>query len=388
MHDKRTRLWIPGPTEVRAEIAAELARPAIGHRSSAMTELIERIDRHLGWLFGLDPLGSTRACVHTSSASGLMEAALAGVEGPVLCLVNGAFSKRFADMCRARGLAHEVLEVRTGEAPEPDRVADRLAAAVQSGRAFGAYTAVANETATGVALDLGALAPAAREASPETLAIIDQVTLAGGQPARVDELGLDVAITGSQKALALPPGLALAAFSARYRERAAKVPHRGWYLDPLRVLDGHLERKTPATPAVPLYYALARQLEDIAAGLLEGGGFASPEAAFRARCERHTRMARRTLAWAAGHGFVPLPADTRRASHTVSCLRTDGGATGAGRRVDTQALLSGLETRGHRVSNGYGDWKGKSVRIGHMGDHLETDLEELLAAADEVLAGV
>jgi aspartate aminotransferase-like enzyme len=384
----RPRLWIPGPTEVRPELAAELARPAIGHRSGAMTELIERVDRHLHWFFGFDPNGGTRAAVHTSSASGLMEAALAGVDGPVLCLVNGAFSKRFADMCNARGIEHEVLAVPPGEAPDPQAAAERLAAPFAAGRPFAAMTCVANETATGVALDLDGLMGAAREASPSTLRIVDQVTLAGGQPARVDELAIDVAITGSQKALALPPGLALAAFSARYCVRAASVPQRGWYLDPLRVLEGHAGRKTPATPAVPLYYALARQLEDMAAGVLEGGGFVEPRAAFAARCERHTRMARRTLAWAAGHGLAPLASDPARASMTVSCLRTDGGADGRGRNLDTQVFLARLEARGHKLSNGYGDWKGRSLRIGHFGDHLETDLEQMLAAADEVLAGL
>ena len=170
---------------------------------------------------------------------------------------------------------------------------------------------------------------------------------------------------GVQKCLALPPGITVFCASAEYVERAESRPRRSFTLDPVRTLRGHIERKTPATPSISHYFALARQLADIGR---EG---------WDARFERHARMQAGTLAWARRHGLEPFP-DEPALSPTVSCLR--GGA------LDVARLIAGLKRRGLAISNGYGDLKGLTFRIGHMGDHTEQGLAELLAAADEVLA--
>jgi aspartate aminotransferase-like enzyme len=164
--------------------------------------------------------------------------------------------------------------------------------------------------------------------------------------------------------------------SSRYLQRARKQPRRGFYLDPVLVLEGHASRKTPSTPCIPLYFALAKQLQDISAGVVEGGG-AQGAAAWQARFERHRRMQARTQAWAMEQNLKLLPAEPLR-SRTVACVESSG--------LDVPALLAELKRRGHQISNGYGKLKDATFRIGHMGDHLESDLADLLGHASEAIA--
>ncbi len=368
------RLWIPGPTHVRPELLRLCAEPMIGHRTPDMVELLARTDPHLPLLFGYDPANGARAAVASTSATGMMEAALIGLSGRrVLSVVGGAFAKRWRDIARGLGLDVVTLEIAWGEAP----TAEQLTRALESDGPFDAITLVANETSTGVLAELDALAEARRAVAPEALLLVDAVTLAAGGPVEMDARGIDFAVTGSQKALALPPGLAPFVASARYLEQARSAERRGWYLDPVRLIDGHAAGKTPTTPAIPLLRALAQQLEDISAGVVEGGGFVEPADAWTARFDRHLRMRERVTAWAASRSLCPFPARKELNSPTVTCVSTAGPNGPAFDAADLcrQALKQGL-----RISNGYGNLKGRTFRIGHMGDHLETDLEHLLGA--------
>ena len=369
-------LWIPGPTQVRPEILAECARPAIGHRTKAMAELVARLDPGLKLAFGIEAESRSHVAAHTCSATGLMEAALRGVEGRVLSIVGGAFGRRWQKIAAQLGLDSVTLDVAWGDcvrAEELDRV-------LREEGPFEAVTLVCNETSTGARTPLARVADV-MGAHRDTLLLVDVVSYLAGGPVEVDAHGIDFCVAGSQKALALPPGLAVCAASERYVERAREAPRRGMYLDPLAILDGHAQRKTPSTPCTPLYYALAKQLDDI------GAGVTLPEAerhvrgieAWRARFAVHERMRARTAAWAERHGLAPLPSP-EHASPTVSCIRSES--------IDTAAFVAGLKERGFEISNGYGDLKNKTFRIGHMGDHTEAELEELLAAADNALATV
>ncbi|MEZ5976606.1 MAG: HAD-IB family phosphatase [Planctomycetota bacterium] len=368
-----TSLWIPGPTHVRPRILAAQTEPMIGHRSGKMTALIERIDPHLPLLFGFEPGSGARAAVATGSATALMEAALHGAGERVLSIVGGAFAKRWYEIARTLGKKASAHEVTWGHTITPEN----LVQVIEREGPFDAVTIVANETSTGVVTPLAPIAAALREHAPQTHLLVDAVTLAAGQPVDLDAVGIDFVLTGSQKALALPPGLALCAASARYQERARSVESRSWYLDPLRILDGHEKRATPTTPAISLYQALAVQLEDIAVGAIEGGA-ATPAEGWAKRFARHERMQRRTLEWAHGHELCPYPAKPEWCSATVSCIAASG--------LDVGAFVTDLKAVGFEISNGYGDLKGKTFRIGHMGDHTEADLEALLAAATDAIA--
>ncbi len=370
-----TKLWIPGPTEVRPAILAACAEPMIGHRAPEMRELIARIDPHLPHAFGLAPGSSARCAVASTSASGVMEGALLGCGARILGVVNGAFSKRWHEMARLLGKDAVALDVDWGATVTPQELHRVLA---EQGP-FDAVTVVANETSTGVCTPIGPLAAARDATNPETLLLVDVVSLLAGAPVDFDANGADLMLAGVQKALALPPGLTVFCASARYVERARERPNRGWFLDPVRLLEGHEARKTPATPCIPLYRALANQLEDITAGatLRAQDAKRSGRDAWQARYEKHERMRDRTLQWAQSRALEPFPREGLR-SPTVACLRSGS--------IDVELLIAGLVERGLRISNGYGPLKGATFRIGHMGDHDEDGLEELLGAIDAVLA--
>jgi len=366
-------LWIPGPTEVRPEILAECARPAIGHRSPAMTELIERIDPHLPLAFGLAEGSSASCAVHSVSASGMMEASLRGVGPRVLAIQNGAFSRRFRQMAELLGKEVVAIELEWGTGIAP---ADLRRVLEESGP-FDAVSLVSNETSTGVKTPLDSVSDVLRD-FPGTLLLVDLVSYIAGARVDFDQNGIDFAFAGVQKAFACPPGVSVFCASERYLETARQQPNRGWALDPVLLTEGHLNKKPPATPCTPLYYALAKQLEDITSGatLPEDQRLLSGAAAWQARFDKHTRMQARTLRWAHAHGLELLPAPAF-ASPTVSCIRAG--------HIDVAAMAKALLARGFEISNGYGELKGKTFRIGHMGDHMEDDLEVLLRHMDEVL---
>ena len=369
-------LWIPGPTQVRPEILAECARAVIGHRTAEMSATIERLDPGLKLAFGLAAGSSSQVAVHTASATALMEASLIGAGERVLCVVNGAFSKRWLQIAQALGKDATALEVPLGQPADLGRLAARLA----KGPAFDAVTFVSSETSTGTLTPLAGVTEVL-SAHPETLLLCDLVSYVAGAPVDFDAHRLDFGFGGVQKAFALPPGIAVACVSQRYIERARRQPRRSFYLDPIRILDGHAARKTPITPCIPLYFALARQLEDITSGATlpdADRGRSGPDA-WAARFAKHDRMRARTLAWADEQGLGSFP-EPRYGSPTVSCLRAG--------TLDAGALVAGLKTRGFEISNGYGDLKGGTFRIGHMGDHTEDGLEQLLSAASEVLDGL
>ena len=362
-------LWIPGPTHVRSEILSQLAKPPIGHRSKAMIELIERIDPGLRHAFGLDEGSPSRVACGTHSATAMMEGSLSAVGPRILSIVNGAFSRRWRDIASVMEKDVTTLEVELGDAVSREE----LEAALAKG-SFDAVTLVVNETSTGVLTPLGPVAEALKS-SPGTLLLVDVVSAIAGSPVDFDRHGVDFALAGINKALALPPGITVMCASERFLEQARARKRTSWYLDPVRTIEGHVARKTPTTPCISHYAALAQQLEDISAGytLPEAERGKTGRDAWNARYAKHERMRERTLAWAEGHGITPFPR-AELSSPTISCLSASG--------VDVEALLSGLKTEGYEVGNGYGPLKGETFRIGHMGDHTEEALEVLLSTAD------
>jgi aspartate aminotransferase-like enzyme len=348
----------------------------IGHRSKAMTELTERLDPGLKLAFGLAPGSRAHVAVHSTSATGLMEAALRGAGPRILSLVNGAFSKRFAEIAALVGKQVTRLEAPLGRAvPLPE-----LLRALREQGPFDALTVVSNETSTGVRQPLPELAAALAE-FPDLLLLVDLVSYLAGAPVAFDANRIDFGFAGVQKALALPPGISVLCASERYLEGARRQPLRGFHLDPVRILEGHEQRATPATPCISLYYALARQLEDIGNGLTlpakdRGKSGAS---AWAARFEEHARMQQVTEAWAGSNDLELLP-PPELCSPTISCIRS--GA------LDVAAFLAAMKQRGHELGDGYGELKGQTFRIGHMGDHTESELAAMLAIADDVIAGL
>jgi aspartate aminotransferase-like enzyme len=356
------RFFLPGPTEVLPEILAAQTRPMIGHRGKSMEQLIAGIMPGLMRIFRT----ARPVFISSSSATGLMEAAVRNCGGRrVLSLVNGAFSERFFRIAQANGLEAEAMEVPLGEVHLPERVE----AALRRGR-FDAVTVVHSETSTGALNPIRELAEVARGAG-EALLLVDSVTGIAGAPVETDTWRLDFVLTGSQKALALPPGLALGVAGERALARAKSTPNRGVYFDLLE-FDAYIRKnQTPNTPAVSLMYALAAQVARIDAETIEG------------RWRRHQAMAERTWQWAEeqrANGLeVSVLAPRGYRSPTVTCLRLPPGRKGG-------EINEKMKARGFTISAGYGALKDATIRIGHMGDHTVAELDELLHVLTEVIA--
>ncbi len=348
------RFFLPGPTEVHPDVLAAQASQMIGHRGAAITGLMEYIAAGMGEVFQT----SRPVIVSTSSASGLMEAAVRnGVAGgPVLALVDGAFSDRFAEIAMACGKVVDIWNVEWGSVHSPAELDDRLSA-----KRYDAVILSQSETSTGALQDLESIARVVASHA-ETLLLVDSVTGIGGVATFPDEWGIDFILTGSQKALALPPGLAFGAASEPMMERARTVPDRGWYFDLELLARDVVRNQTPATPAVSLLYSLEYQLTRI----LEEG--------MKTRWNRHLDMQAATVRWVEKSGLDLLAADGSR-SPTVSCVV----------HPEPNRVVSAMAARGWVVGAGYGRVNDRTFRIGHMGDHTVDEVEDLLAALDEVV---
>lgn len=355
------RFFLPGPTEVHPDVLAAMQRPMIAHRGQEMTELLSGMQPGLQKLFK-----TTRpVLIGTCAATGFMEMAIrSGVRHRVLSLVGGAFGHRFAAIGRACGRDVVQLDVPLGKTVEPDMLRDALRRSQVD-----AVTLVHSETSTAALAPVEDLAAVVSEFDDVVL-LVDAVTSMAGLPVETDRLKLDFVLTGSQKALALPPGLALAAASERMIERAEEVPERGAYLDLVAYEEATRNNQPTNTPAISLLYALEAQLRRIDG---EGG--------VERRWERHRLMYERVERWvddnaqALGIGFLP---DAGRRSWTVSCLTLPDGKSG-------RDIARECRSRGWTIGSGYGDLKETTIRIGHMGDHTPDGLDNLLTVLEEVL---
>ena len=354
------KLFIPGPTEVRPEILDAQSQWMIGHRMPECADLIGSIKPKLSQVF----YTSQTVLISASSGTGLWEAAIRNCVGKkVLTCVNGAFAKRFSDVAALNGKDLEVLEVPWNQPILPEHVVDRL-----STGEFDAVTVVHNETSTGVTSPIREIAEAIRSmpGGGEIMILVDSVSGLSGARIEMDAWDLDVVLSSSQKAFALPPGLSFCAVSDRAMAKAQTVPKRGYYFDFISLAKSMAKNQTPATPAISLLFALDRQLDNMMAEGMEN------------RFARHLAMRDRTIDYVRGKGFGLYPVPGYE-SPTVTCVENGAG-------IDISSLNAHLRSHGMIISNGYGDLKGKTFRIAHMGDTQPSDLEELFVAMDGFFA--
>ncbi|MDB6170143.1 MAG: Alanine--glyoxylate transaminase [Verrucomicrobia bacterium] len=351
------KLFIPGPVAVSEKTLQAMAQPMIGHRSTDFVALYQKIQPELQALFYTkDPV-----YLSTSSAWGVMEGSLRNVvQKKVLCCMNGAFSDKWLDVAQRCGKAAGSLKYEWGQPIDPSALRRELA----TGQ-YDAVTLIHNETSCGCMTDLAAVMAVLRE-FPGVISIIDTISSFSALAIRKDELGIDVMITGSQKALALPPGLSLFSVNRRALDRAAATADRGYYFDFLEFQKNHENGMTPSTPVIPLIYALRSKLEDIRAEGVE------------TRYARHARLNRTVRDWAAGKGFTLFPKEGF-GSVTLNCFNNVPG-------YDLGALNKILKSKHHLViDGGYGKLKGKAFRISNMGDETDATIAELLKALDSAL---
>nr|WP_234043808.1 aminotransferase class V-fold PLP-dependent enzyme [Cerasicoccus arenae] len=326
----------------------------MGHRSKDFVNLYQAIQPQLQQLmYTQDPV-----YLSTSSAWGVMEGAIRNVtKKGVLNIMSGAFSDKWNDVAQRCSLPCGALQYEWGTPADPEDVRRELS----TGK-YDALTLIHNETSTGTMNPLAEIMAVVNE-FPDVIAIVDSVSSFTALPIKKDELGIDVLLTGSQKALALPPGLALLSVSEKARQRAATVEGRGYYFDFLEFHSNYEKGMTPSTPVIPLIYALQSKLEDIFAEGLE------------TRYARHERLNNLVRAWGAKHGLSLLP-PPEYGSKTLCCFRNDIG-------IDLEGLRKAAKSRYQfDIDGGYGKIKGKTFRISNMGDETDETITELLANLD------
>jgi aspartate aminotransferase-like enzyme len=354
---KTIKLFIPGPVEVSQKTLAAMTGPMIGHRSADFKALYRAVYP------GLQQLFQTRQPVFlsTSSAWGVMEGAIRNlVKKGVLNCMCGAFSDKWFDVSKRCGKQAVPLQVEWGKPIDPRAVDAQLA----SGQ-FDAVTLIHNETSTGVMSPLKEISDVVRK-YPEVIFIVDTVSSFSALPIPMDDLGLDLMLTGSQKALALPPGMSLFAASQKAFERAAQLNDRGYYFDLLEFKKNAEEFMTPSTPTIPHIYALRSKLDDIFSEGLQN------------RYQRHIDTNRRVHEWVNANGFEFFAQEGYR-SFTLTCVKNN-------REIDVAAFTKRVrEEHGFQIDGGYGKIKGKTFRISNMGDETVETMRPLLEALTATL---
>jgi aspartate aminotransferase-like enzyme len=352
-------LMAPGPTPVPPEVLAAGAQPIIHHRGPDFRALMLRC------LERLQEVCRTQSDVllFTASGSGAFESAVVNLLSPgerVLAVSAGEFGDRWAALAAAYGADVHDLRYAWGETPQPDDVRARV-------EETGAEVVflVHSETSTGVVADIQALATAARDAG--AVPVVDAVSSLGAVRLETDAWGLDVVISGSQKALMTPPGLSLATVSPAAWERSARAQMPRFYFDWAKLRDALTTGSTPFTPAVTIVASL-----DAALGMLLEEGL---EAAFA----RHAALGRACREGVKAMGLSLFSPDEERSAIVTAILTPDG--------VDARELVLALRERfGITVAGGHGELGARMFRIGHIGYYDVFDITTALAAVEVLLA--
>jgi aspartate aminotransferase-like enzyme len=345
-------LRIPGPTALPPSVRVAGGRQMINHRGPEFAAMLERI------LTGMRPFFGTTSDIAmiTTAGSGGLEAAVVNVLSPgdaVLGVSIGSFGDRFAKIAGIYGADVTKLDAEWGYAAAPDEVRERLRATP----GVKAVLLTHNETSTGVMNPIKELAAAIRTEAPDALILVDSVSALGAVPFEMDAWGVDVVVTGSQKAWMSAPGLAMIAASPRAWAAMETATMPRFYLDLRAHRDAAANGQTPFTPAIAVVYQVDEGLrlmaEEGAAGIFQ----------------RHEACAAASRAGLAALGFE-LFADPAVASRTVTAAWVPEG-------LDWKAFNGEVKRRGVVLAGGQGKLTGKIFRLGHLGS---VTLEEILGA--------
>ena len=340
-------LNLPGPTMVPTKVTAAIAEPTIDHRSTEMADLLGEIVGKLQGLFGTS---HRNILIYPSSATGGWEAALMNSCSPgdqLLLATHGFFAERWMSMGRSLGLRVEQLPGTWQQTMNVAALRDRLAR--DSIHDIRAILMVHNETSTGVMSDPGLARSVLDELDHPALLFVDAVSSLGAVPFELDRWGVDVAITGSQKALSLPPGMAITAISNRViaAPRSAKLPRYYWDWD--RMLQCNSEGYFPYTPATNMIFGLRETL-----ALIHDEGL---DRVF----ERHQLLSGAVRSCVQSWGLVTLCADPAVASATITAVQLPSGIKAS----TVQAIAKNCFNL--TVATGLGRYSNSVIRIGHLG---------------------
>jgi alanine-glyoxylate transaminase/serine-glyoxylate transaminase/serine-pyruvate transaminase len=363
-------LQIPGPTNVPDRILRAMDRPVPDHRGPELPALMGEI------LTGLKQVFQTtrgEIVLYPGSGTAAWEASLVNTLNPgdrVLAFNIGHFSHLYAECARRLGMALDVVDMTWGDAVAPERVYERLAA--DAAHAYNAVLVVHNETSTGVTSDLRAIRAAMRAAKHPALLLVDVVSALGSIDFRFDEWEIDVALTGTQKGLMLPPGMAILCAGPRALEAGAKCTAPRYFFDWRPVLEDSQRGYFPYTPATLMLYGLREAVR-----MLMEEGLANVFA-------RHRRLAEAVRCAVAADGLSNLCKDPSSYSQSLTAVVVPEG-TDAEAVVRTAAQRLNLA-----LGTGLGRLKGKVFRIGHLGSLNELEVVATIAGVEMacILAGI
>ncbi len=354
----KKRLFTPGPTPVPEQVMLRMAHPMIHHRNPEFMEILTRVHEDLKYLFQT----KQPVLVLTCSGTGGVEATMVSMFSPgdkLIAVNGGKFGERWADMARKYTGNCVELKVEWGTSIQPE---DIIAALKQHPDTKGVYF-THSETSTGTATDVRAMAKAIREHS-DALICVDGITAIGAHELRFDEWGIDVCVTGSQKGLMMPPGLALVALSERAIKaiETAKLP--SYYLSLKKALKSYQNNDTPFTPAVSLIIGLDESLQMIKAEGIEHVW------------KRHQRL---SAACRTGCEALGMRLFSNSPSFAVTPVWLPEG-------VDWKAFNKVLKLEnGITVAAGQDAYAGKIFRISHLGFYDELDMLTVIGALEMTL---
>ncbi len=355
---QKLRLFTPGPTMIPAEVMLHMAEPMDHHRTSGFRELIKEVTEQLQYLFQ-----TTGSCLtFTGSGSSAGEAAIVsccyGGKHKALCVRNGKFSERWQEICDAFDIPNVSYDIEWGHGAKGPDIEKQLDANPD----VDTVIVVHSETSTAAVSDLEAIAEVTRRR--DKILIVDGITAVGAIPVKMDEWGVDLYITGSQKALMLPPGLAFVAVSDRAWKRIESIKPHAFYNSLLRYRKSMKSFDTPYTPAITLVKGVHWVLERIRDEGLES------------IWKRTRLLADATRAAAKAMGIELFAADP---VDSVTSLLVPAG-------VDEAALRKTMRSQhGMQIAGGQAQLKGKIIRISHMGYCDQFDTLSVIAALEQTL---
>jgi aspartate aminotransferase-like enzyme len=354
-------LMIPGPTPVPESVLLELAKHPIGHRSSEFSKIFMRVNERLQWLAETQ----NDVFIYTASGTGAMEGAISNTVNSgdkVLSLVIGVFGARFADIAKGYGADVEIMKVEPGRAINPDELEARLAQ--DTNKEIKVVTLTHSETSTGTANNLKRLAEIIRNHG--ALIIVDAITSLGAMELKMDEWGIDVLVSGSQKGFMLPPGLSFIYVSKKAYEYKARNKSPNYYFCWSQAKKALKDQTTPWTPNVNFVIALDKALE-----MMQEEGRENI-------IERHSRLTRKLRKAVKELGLELLTEDETASSAITAIYPPEG--------ISVPEIRAAFKNDWDMVvANGQKELMDKIFRIGHLGFVSDRDILTAISALENVL---
>lgn len=349
---KKTYLLTPGPTPVPPKVLEAMARPIIHHRTAEFQEIFKEVNENLKYVF----CTKEDVLTFTSSGTGAMEGSVINLLSPgdvAIVVQGGKFGERWIEICKAYGINVVSIDIEWGRAVDPKQIEMALKDNPQAKAVFVTHC----ETSTGTVTDIKSIAPVVSK-TPAVL-VVDAVSSLGAMELRKDDWNVDVVVSGSQKGLMIPPGLAFCALNDKAWELAKESKFPKYYFDFLKARKSVQKTDTPYTPGVTLIIALNEALRMMRAEGLDNV------------LERHSRLASATRA---GVKAMGLELFSEAPANAVTAVKAPSG-------VDSGKLVKLLRTKyGISIAGGQGHLKGKIFRVAQLGYMNEFDIIVGIAA--------